>query len=204
MDSLWLFIIIWAATTAPIGPNVINCISRAQQHGLSHALWCIPGIGLAALCHISLGLAGLAALLKANPLLFDMVRVIGAGYMLYLAINMWRQRQQALESSVVTAPSAWQALSQAFTISITNPKAIFVNVAIFSQFIDAAIPLGSQLAVLIPLALLIDALIYGGYCVLGLGLKRLLASARHQRWFNRSTGGLYFAISLSLLAYRPG
>lgn len=199
----WLvFVFIWTVTTLPVGPNVINCVAISQSQGLSRALWTIPGIGSAALIHITIGLTGLAALMTTHELLFNIVKGIGAGYMMYMAYNMWRDSGGDLLRTNVASVPRLAALRQGFMISVTNPKAIFVNIAIFSQFIEADRALWQQLTILIPTALIIDALIYAGYCALGAQLGRFLRSAKRQKVFNRTTGGIYSLIGIGLITYQ--
>jgi homoserine/homoserine lactone efflux protein len=199
----WLiFVFIWTATTLPIGPNVINCVAISQNQGLKRSLWTIPGIACAALIHITIGLTGLAAIIRTDALLFAIVKGVGAAYMLYMAYHMWRDRGADLLKGQTEKVPRLLALRQGFIISITNPKAIFVNIAIFSQFIDAEQILWQQLSILIPTALIIDALIYAGYCALGVQLGKFLRSAKRQKVFNRTTGVIYSLIGLGLLTYQ--
>lgn len=202
LEIWWAFIILWIATTAPVGPNVINCISISQRQGLLHSLWTLPGIALSALLHISIGISGLAAIILANPLLFDLIRYAGAGYMLYMAFNMWRLSGDSLSAAKVNYTSKFQATYQSFIISVTNPKAIFINIAIFSQFIDPLQPLKEQLLLLIPTALVVDALVYSGYCALGAQFTKLISTVRRQKLFNRSTGSIYTLIAIGLILYQ--
>ncbi|WP_420546868.1 LysE family translocator [Curvivirga sp.] len=202
--EIWLlFIAVWSATTMPIGPNVINCVSISSKQGFKHSLWTVPGIGLAAMLHISIGLTGLAALLVANPVLFDIIRYAGASYMLYMAYKMWRDKGMKLENTEIKATTALSVFRQAFLISFSNPKAILVNVAIFSQFIDTGIALLPQLFILLPTALIIDAAIYGGYCGLGTGIGKLLGKPKQQQLFSKVIAVFYFAISIGFLTYDP-
>lgn len=202
LEIWWAFIILWAATTAPVGPNVINCISVSQRQGFSHALWTVPGIAMAALLHIGIGVAGLAAIIMANSLLFDLIRYSGAGYMLYMAFNLWRSSNEIFTPNKINYSTKFQVACQSFLISATNPKAIFINIAIFSQFIDPMQPLKEQLLLLIPTALIIDSLIYSGYCSLGAQLTKLMGSARRQKFFNRTTSAIYAIIATGLIFYQ--
>lgn len=202
LEIWWAFIVLWIATTVPVGPNVINCISISQRQGFLHSLWTLPGIALSALLHISIGLSGLAAIILANPFLFDLIRYAGAGYMLYMAFNMWRVGKSHLEATQINDTSKLQATYQSFLISVTNPKAIFINIAIFSQFIDPTQPLKAQLLLLVPTALIIDALIYTGYCALGAQLTKLMNKGRRQSLFNRGTGAIYTLIAIGLILYQ--
>jgi len=202
LEIWWAFIILWAATTAPVGPNVINCISVSQRQGFSHALWTVPGIAIAALLHIGIGVAGLAAIIMANSLLFDLIRYSGAGYMLYMAFKLWRSSNEIFTPNKIIYSTKFQVACQSFLISATNPKAIFVNIAIFSQFIDPMQPLKEQLLLLIPTALIIDSLIYGSYCSLGAQLTKLMGSDRRQKFFNRTTSAIYAIIATGLIFYQ--
>lgn len=200
----WLFFcFVWAMATAPIGPNVINCMATSTQQGFRHSLITLPGIGLAALLHILLGLSGLAALLLAYPLLFEIVRYAGAGYIGYMAYKMWRDKGQGISLETPTTKHPLKTLRQAFWISFSNPKAILVNVAIFSQFIDPTQDLSAQLWILLPTALLIDGAIYGAYCALGGTLKKYLSTPARQIVFNKMTAIAYLAIAVGFLSYEP-
>ncbi len=78
---------------------------------------------------------------------------------------------------------------------MSNPKAILSYMAAFPQFISANEPLLPQLAVVVPTAIAILALVYSGYTLAGGGLSRLLTSVARQRLFNRLAGSFYFLIA---------
>ena len=86
---------------------------------------------------------------------------------------------------------------------MSNPKAIFAYLAVFSQFVDADAALSGQIAVLVPTALVVTAAIYSGYAALGLGVGRLLATARRRLAFNKGVGGLYILFGLGLALIEP-
>ena len=82
-------------------------------------------------------------------------------------------------------------------ISLSNPKAIFGWLAIFTQFIDAGAPLWPQLTILAPTSLSIVFAVYVGYCALGASVNRLLAD-RRKIWIDRIAGSTYLAFALGL------
>ena len=94
-------------------------------------------------------------------------------------------------------------VTTSFFISISNPKAILSYGAVFSQFIDSSQPLSVQLFVLVPTALFIVALIYLGYCWLGLRVGQVLSNSRRIKIFNRSIGTAYIVGGVAILGYEP-
>ena len=90
-----------------------------------------------------------------------------------------------------------RAVRQAFLISMSNPKAIFAWLAVFSQFVSASAPLGPQLMVLAPSALAVTLIVYGVYCGLGRSFGRVFSS-RRKRWFDRGAGATYLTFAAGL------
>ncbi len=198
-ESWLVFMIIWVLASLPLGPNALNCISATVAQGFRRGLWSVVGVFIAANIHMLLALSGIAVFLTANPLLFDLLRWLGVAYLVWMGISMIRARNDLKIEGNSTQASPWQMVRRAILISLSNPKAIFVWLAIFTQFIDGAMPLGPQLAVLAPSALSVTLVVYLGYSAMGLGVTRLLSGQR-KKWFDRLAGSTYLAFAFSLAA----
>lgn len=186
-----LFVGVWFASGLPLGPNALNCIAVAASQGVGRALWAVCGILIAASFYIAAVAFGLGAVLLANEALFTLLKLAGAAYLVWLGIGLLRRRAEAPVATAAVARGRAETVQRAILISLSNPKAMIAYGAVFSQFITPDRTLGSQLAVLAPTALVIVAIIYTGYSVLGVGVKRILGSARRMRWFDRCVGGFY-------------
>jgi threonine/homoserine/homoserine lactone efflux protein len=197
----WLiFVAIWTAAGLPLGPSALNCIASAAAGGFRHARWAILGILLAAFCHMTATVLGVAMILLANAALFQGLKLVGAAYLIWMGLSMWRRKDTAIafEGPVPSSPA--RLLRRAFLIAMSNPKAVFAYMAVFSQFVKPDAALAGQLVVLVPSAQVITALVYSGYAALGVGIGRWLATPIRRRAFNRGLGGAYILGGLGLAA----
>ena len=195
----WLFFMaIWVAASLPLGPNAVNCISASATHGFAKGLWSVVGVFIAANIHMTLALTGLAAFMAVNPVLFEILRWLGVCYLAWMGISMLRSGAGSKIAQVESSRSGYQLARRAVLISMTNPKAIFVWLAVFSQFIDTSVPLGPQLLVLAPSALSVTVAVYVGYCAVGLSVNRVFSGNR-RRWFDWAAGSTYLAFALGLV-----
>ena len=195
----WLFFMaIWVAASLPLGPNAVNCISASATHGFAKGLWSVVGVFIAANIHMTLALTGLAAFMAVTPVLFEILRWLGVCYLAWMGISMLRSGAGSKIVQVESSRSGYQLARRAVLISMTNPKAIFVWLAVFSQFIDTSVPLAPQLLVLAPSALSVTVAVYVGYCAVGLSVNRVFSGNR-RRWFDWAAGSTYLAFALGLV-----
>ncbi len=194
----WLFFMaIWIAASVPLGPNALNCISTSAAYGFRKGLWSVAGVFAAANIHMALALSGIAAFMSANPALFEVLRWLGVAYLAWMGVSMLRSNGDAQIAAAQPGFSRWQLMRRAIAISMSNPKAIFAWLAVFSQFVNTATPLAGQLAVLAPSALSVTIAVYVGYCAVGLGVNRLFSGDR-KRVFDRLMGSAYIAFAVGL------
>ncbi|GAA4967476.1 leucine efflux protein LeuE [Yinghuangia aomiensis] len=195
------------------GPNSLYVLSVAARRGVRSGYTAAAGVWCGDTVLMTLSAAGAASLLKANDVLFSIVKYTGAGYLSWLAFGMlraawgmWRTRRERLEEAASASPEAVDAAERpfrrAFVISLVNPKAILFFVAFFVQFVDPGyaypafsfVVLGAfaQLAS----ALYLSLLIFSG--------TKLAAAFRRRRQMSAcatsAVGALFlgFAVKLSL------
>lgn len=165
IESWLIFMAIWVAASIPLGPNAVNCISASATHGFMKGLWSVVGLFLAGMLHMTLVPSG--------------TRRFGA-----------RPDRTFHIQKGSSDRSAWQLVRNSMPISLSNRKAIFVWLAVLTQFVDATIPLMPQLLAFAPSALFVTIIVCGGYCAVGLGVNRIFSGSR-KLWFNRLTGSTY-------------
>ncbi|MFI6358727.1 leucine efflux protein LeuE [Streptomyces sp. NPDC050743] len=193
------------------GPNSLYVLSVAARRGVRAGYTAAVGVWCGDTVLMTFSAAGVASLLKANAVLFGIVKYAGAGYLSWLAIGMlraawqmWRTRREQAAVAEETASGAGyeRPFRRALVVSLFNPKAILFFVAFFVQFVDPdyAYP-GLSFVVLGTFAqlasfLYLSALIFSG--------TRLAAAFRRRKRLSATAtsmaGALFlgFAVKLTL------
>ncbi|WP_129973869.1 MULTISPECIES: LysE family translocator [unclassified Pseudomonas] len=199
LATLSLFLPACFALNMAPGPNNLLSVSNATRYGYRRA--CVAGIGrlLAFAGMIALAAAGLAVVLQTSELLFYGIKIVGAGYLLYLAWQLWRANPAA-EDAVTAPTSGILALArQEFLVAAGNPKAILIFTAFLPQFVDPNRAITPQFMLLGVLFLLLEWIAISAYAYMGLHMRRWFAEPRGKRIFNRCCAGLLSAAASVLL-----
>lgn len=110
-------------------------------------------------------------MLHTSAWLFLAIKLLGAAYLLWLAVQLWRTDAQPLANEASPArPSLWRLGRQEFLVAAGNPKAILIFTAFLPQFVDPGQPLGAQFAQLGAAFLLLEWLAIALYSYAGLHL----------------------------------
>ncbi|MGW2581117.1 leucine efflux protein LeuE [Streptomyces virginiae] len=186
------------------GPNSLYVLSVAARRGVRTGYKAAAGVFTGDAVLMLLTAVGAGALLRASPLVFTVVKFLGAGYLAWLAVGMmrgawalWRTRAERAEAqSAVPADPAEneRPYRRALLISLLNPKAILFLMSFFVQFVSESNPIAGfvTLGVLLQLAsaLYLTALIFGG--------SRLAAVFRRRK---RLSAGLTSAAGVLFLGF---
>ncbi|MYS20597.1 leucine efflux protein [Streptomyces sp. DvalAA-14] len=131
------------------GPNSLYVLSVAARRGPRVAYRAAAGVVCGDLSLMILSAGGVASLLQASPIAFDIVKFAGAGYLTWLAVGMlrgtrhlWRNRTAArtVAAADPSAEPAERPYRRALVVSLFNPKSVLFFVAFFVQFVDPAYP----------------------------------------------------------------
>ncbi|WP_175793868.1 leucine efflux protein LeuE [Burkholderia ambifaria] len=132
------------------GPNSMYVLSLAAQRGVKAGYRAACGVFVGDTVLMVLSAAGVASLLKANPLLFSVVKYGGAAYLLYIGAGMlrgaWRKLRARADApadvplAVDGERSFDKPFRKALIVSLLNPKAILFFISFFIQFVDPAFP----------------------------------------------------------------
>ena len=170
--TLLAFALASAVLVVVPGPTVALVVARSLGEGRRAALPLAAGVALGDLVAASLSLAGVGALLAASATVFTAMKWIGALYLLWLAIKLWRSPPVAVEvaDDVETGGRGWTAFRDGFLVTVLNPKGIVFFVAFVPQFIDPSRDYAVQAAVLVVLFTAIGA---ANAVIYALGADRL-------------------------------
>jgi homoserine/homoserine lactone efflux protein len=203
--NVWLaFLAASVAIAVSPGSGAVLSMSHGLAYGVRHASATIMGLQAGVAGTLLIAGVGVGALLMASATAFTVVKVLGAGYLVWLGIKQWRAPVGDHAASGVAAvqaalPSVRERFVLGFFTNMTNPKGIVFMVAVLPQFIDPQRPLWLQLLVLMVTAVGVDVVVMHGYAFLASRAQRWLATARARRAQNRVFGGVLMAMGASLL-----
>ena len=131
------------------GPSVLFTIGRALSAGRREALLTVVGNALGILTQICALAIGLGPLIAASTVAYTALKVVGAGYLIWLGVQAIRNRRAlatAFEAGVpVTAPSL-HAVRAGYVVGVTNPKTIVFFAALLPQFVVLALLMDGAVA----------------------------------------------------------
>ncbi len=186
------------------GADMLFCLGQGLNSGPRAAMAANFGIAVGGLVHTLLAGLGLGALVAAHPLAFDVIRWVGVGYLLWLAV-------QSLRAPVLGPDAAgqgrapWRAFRDALLVNLLNPKVILFILAFLPQFVDPARPVLPQFVTLGLVfclgGLLVNGLVGGFAGSIG---RRLARSETAARWLGRVSAGVFAALALRLALVQKG
>ncbi|WP_367373578.1 LysE family translocator [Pseudomonas lini] len=190
MAGLWLFFMALAVVYLLPGPDMILLLQTGARQGKGAALATALGLGVARGCHVALAALGLAALFKTAPWTFDVVRLVGAAYLLWIGIQCLRTTMlPSLNSTDPTTekPHWREAIQRGLLTNLLNPKALLFCSVLLPQFIEPhAGPVLAQFATLGVMLVGVGLLFDSAYALVGAALGRWLqrspSAQRVQQW----------------------
>ncbi|MCL4553442.1 LysE family translocator [Halomonas mongoliensis] len=182
------------------GPAVALLVTTGINRGRRAALAMLPGFFLGDLLAMTLSFAGVGALLMASAELFQLFKWLGAAYLLYLGIKMWREAGR-LGDLQPTGTDIRVGTAKAFLVTALNPKSLAFFMAFMPQFVTPSQPLLPQLAILFSTFLVIGVLSDLAFTFLATTGGRML-SARFRRILHRAGAGSLIGASALVAAMR--
>lgn len=175
------------------GPSVLFTVSRALALGRMAGVATVAGNTVGVYVQVVAVAFGIGTLVERSVMVFTIVKLGGAAYLIFLGIQAIRHRQKLAEmlGSRIEKKSVARVMADGFVVGIGNPKAIVFFAAVLPQFVDR--PAGQ-----VPQQMLLLGAIFAGIALLSdSGWALVAGSAR--AWFGRSprrleliggTGGL--------------
>jgi threonine/homoserine/homoserine lactone efflux protein len=188
----WLpFALASAILVAIPGPTVLLVVSYALGHGRKYAWATTAGFALGDLTSMTASMLGLGVLLAASAEWFMVLKWIGAAYLIYLGVKLWRA--PVMDPDALKAPAELRTsriVAHAYAVTTLNPKSIIFFVAFVPQFIDPHMASVSQIAVLEATFISVAALNAFLYAMLASFARRAIRRTEVQRAVNRTGGAL--------------
>jgi threonine/homoserine/homoserine lactone efflux protein len=190
--EIWLAFVIAATIVLVIpGPTILLVISQSIAHGRRAVIPLVSGVTLGDFTAMTCSLLGLGAIVAASAALFSVLKLIGAGYLIYLGIKLWRSHPEIHEISFALTRSSNSSLfKSAYIVTALNPKSIAFFVAFLPQFISPHRETIHQLLILGATFLFLASINAALYAVFAGHLRDTMKNPRIRRWFNRCGGSV--------------
>ena len=183
------------------GPIVMLVIANSLAHGTGHGLRTLLGTASGTAVLFLVGGFGMTWVLAILSDWFDVIRLVGAAYLVWLGIKTWQAPPVRLPENEHRVKGGVSFL-QGFLIAVTNPKTIVFFAAFFPQFVAPDLPAGPQFAILSVTFLVIATLTDAGYALLCGKLRPWLTGERRGRIRNRISGSLLIGTGVFMALVR--
>ncbi len=206
--ATWITFLIAASIIAVSpGSGAVLSMSHGLSYGVRRASATILGLQAGLLLVLAIAGGGVGSLLLASEVAFNIVKTVGALYLIYLGLSQWRAKVSISGEAAhaeVQVPSVRQRVLTGFLTNATNPKGIIFMVAVLPQFITREAPLLPQLLILAVTMCCVDLLVMHSYAFLAASMQRFFRDARAVKKQNRVFGGLLMAVGTALFFVKRG
>ncbi|WP_375054951.1 LysE family translocator [Zobellella sp. DQSA1] len=200
MDNYIIYVGVAMATILLPGPAVMLTINNSIQRGLSKSLAGIFGIALAILLVAMVSATSLGIILASSVMAFTVVKVIGAVYLIYLGIKMWRVNEVGGARYDHQEVSFFKCFSEGFLVSASNPKAVVFFMSIFPQFINLSQEYKPQFILLSLTFSMLVIIIHVAYALFSSFARKKLSSKKGNMILNKISGGVFVGFGVGLAA----
>lgn len=190
------------------GPDFAITMRNSLAYGRLSGVWTAVGVGLGIMVHVGYSLLGVGLLIAQSVVLFSVIKLVGAAYLLYVGVQCLWAKPAGQEAEAALPPAVrklmWrQAVMQGFLCNALNPKATLFFLSLFTVILNPAMPSAWMVAfgaymVVATMAWFTFVAMMFSHARLRNGLMRI----RH--WIERGMGVVLVALGLKLAMVDAG
>ncbi|KQQ46979.1 lysine transporter LysE [Rhizobium sp. Leaf311] len=198
----WLaFVAASAIMLAIPGPTILLVISYALGHGRKASSATVAGVALGDFTAMTASMLGLGALLATSAALFTGLKWVGAAYLIYLGIKLWRapvmgQGLAQTETETAGKERPLRIFLHTYVVTALNPKSIVFFVAFLPQFLTPSLPFWPQVVIFEITFLVLATCNAALYGMLASAARNTIRKPHVQRIVNRTGGSLLIGAGL--------
>ncbi len=204
LDLLMPFILATAVFACVPGPGMFYAAAQTVAKGRRAGWLSAIGFHMAGYVHIAAAAFGLAILLETVPVLYTVVKLAGAAYLIWMGIGLLMAGKPPAEPfAAAEATPHRHAVRDSFIVEVLNPKTAIFYLSFLPQFTDASasLPVWGQVLVLGVVVNLVFSVTDVACVLLSERMTRRLAASRSvNRWMRRVSGGILMALGIKLAA----
>ncbi len=182
------------------GTGVVFCVSTGILQGRRASVFAALGCTLGIVPHLLASVLGLAALMHASALAFEIVKYAGVAYLFYLAYATWKDRSALVVDAAGRKGAPLAIVVKAILLNLLNPKLTIFFLAFLPQFVEAGAP--AALLHLLVLSGVFMAMTFAVFIAYGLLAnafrRRVIESPRVQAWMRRGFAGAFAGLGVQL------
>jgi threonine/homoserine/homoserine lactone efflux protein len=196
---LGMFVVAAIVLLLTPGPAVLYIVTRSMEQGRLAGLVSALGVHVGTLVHVAAAALGVSALLVSSALAFDIVKYLGALYLIYLGVRKLAGWEQPAGGQNITRRSLRRLFGQGVVVNVLNPKTALFFLAFLPQFVDVTRgAVGFQILVLglifVALGVISDGLYALAAGTAGAWLKRDGRLLRVERYVS---GGVFVGLGVT-------
>jgi threonine/homoserine/homoserine lactone efflux protein len=201
IHDLALFIVSGLLLNIMPGPDSLLIMTRSATQGWRAGVAAAIGIGAGCFVHIFAAALGLSALLATSATAFTVVKLVGAAYILTMAVGLLLSKKRDAGAPLAVPPLPYRKIfGQGFLTNVLNPKVAIFFLAFVPQFIDADAPHKALAFIILGSIFTINGVLW--CCSLALftaqASARLKVNPAVSLWLNRITGSLFVWLGVKL------
>ena len=199
MQLYSLFLLMAIVTVLSPGPGVVMTLTNALRYGLRGTLGGILGIAFGALVVAAISATSLGVVLATSALAFTILKFVGAAYLVYLGIRLWRAPPFKFAEQSAHEANFGKRFLEGLSLQLTNPKAIFFFLSVFPQFIDPQQDYALQFTILVLTYSALVVVIHSSYAFFAKRARAWLTSERGGRHVNRLAAATFVFFGAALV-----
>lgn len=200
-DVLLMFISASLALAVAPGPDNLFVLSQSALFGSRSGFLVTLGLCTGLLIHIAGATLGVAAIFQTSPLTFNLLKAVGAAYLVFLAIQAFKAGTAGLEVGSHSGSGARALYFRGIIMNVTNPKVALFFIAFLPQFTDGTRGSVALQMLFLGSAFVVSTLfVFGAVaCFAGFLGDRLQRSSALQKALNRVAGFIFLGLAVRLL-----
>jgi threonine/homoserine/homoserine lactone efflux protein len=201
LDPSGLLIFAGALAVAAIspGPAIAALVARVLALGREGAVAFSAGLALGDVVWLSFAVLGLSVLAQTFHEVFLAIKYLGAAYLLFIAWKFWTAPAKAPDlAAPVSRERPIKLFVAGLALTMGNPKTMVFYLALLPSILDLLKVDALAFAELTAVVAVVLAAVFGGYILLALRARRLIASARTARLVNRGSGAVMAGAAVAI------
>lgn len=182
------------------GPDFIMACRNSLSYSRKTGIWTAVGFGFGIAVHIFYSLAGLALVISKSILLFNAIKFLGAGYLIYIGLKSVLSKSSKIELGEQHKKediTHFAAIRIGFLTNVLNPKATLFFLSLFTLVISPTTPL--PIMGVMSIIMIINTMLWFSLVAVFLTQKRIRSIfEKFQGVFNKTLGGLLIALGIKV------
>ncbi|MGG0178891.1 LysE family translocator [Gottfriedia acidiceleris] len=200
MTEYTVFMLAFAASAAAPGPEIAGLMSRSLSSGILSSIPLSIGIILGKLLMLTGAVIGLTALVEALGPMFEMLKYLGAAYLVWIGIKKWRKAGQVFDENVKTKSVDFVAeIGLGLAMTLSNPIAIVFYMALLPGVIDVSGITLNTYTILCLIIIIVMSVVVSSYGLMAEIARKLFSSSKSKAHIDRISGAMMFGAALWIL-----